>query len=150
MRNTLRTAIVAVPLFLMQPSLAEEFDNIRDMQACRAIPADAERLLCYDTVADGGIFNEQKVQEVQARKFGDTQERNEVTIDKLTVTIERVQESSAGIHYFYTDDGAVWKQSTGRSWNIRTPFRAEIKAGKLGSYFLVAEGGKSTRVKRVK
>lgn len=76
--------------------------------------------------------------------------QRDVTIDTLTVTIVRVQKSSAGIHCFYTDDDAVWKQRTGRSWNIKTPFKAEIKSGTLGSFFLISGGGKSTRVKRVK
>jgi len=162
MMKSLQQRIVAVPFIrslllglvapqmLMQPLLADEFKNISDIKECRAIAAKAERLLCYDTVADGGVFDEQKLQQVQIENFGSEKTQPDISVDQLTVTIVRVQKGSTGIYFFHTADGKAWKQSNRANWSLKVPFQAEIKAGALGSFFLVTEGGKSVRVKRVR
>jgi len=134
-------------LAFVQPLQADSSEEIRDISGCRSIAADAERLLCYDTVIDGGVFNQQ---EAQKDSFGTNKSQSESSVDKLMVTIVRVEKSGSGIHYFHTADEQVWKQANRGNWGLEVPFKAEIKAGKLGSYFLVAEGGKSVRVKRVR
>jgi hypothetical protein len=73
-----------------------------------------------------------------------------ISVDKLNVTIVRSQKDSQNIYYYQTSDGQVWKQQEADPWNIKPPFEAEIKAGLLGSFFLVHEGGVSTRIKRVR
>ncbi|MGA9573644.1 MAG: hypothetical protein WBS20_06845 [Lysobacterales bacterium] len=73
-----------------------------------------------------------------------------VSVDEINVTVVRMQKDSVGIHYFQTSDGQVWKQQNATSWNLKVPFDAKIEKGVMGSFFLVNEGGKSTRVKRVK
>lgn len=153
--NSLQNKIFSAPLvcllMLAQVVNADELTNISDFKECRAIEAKAERLLCYDTIADGGVFNEQQLQQVQKENFGSREKPAEVvSVEQLAVTIVNVKKSATGIHYFYTDDGAVWKQSNSGRWNIKVPFEAEIKSGKMGSFFLVSESGKSVRVKRVR
>ena len=74
----------------------------------------------------------------------------DISADELSVTITRVKKDGSGIHYFQTSDGQVWKQRNAGAWSLKVPFEAEIKKGMMGSFFLVNEGGKSTRVKRVK
>ncbi len=66
------TWLLYVVLFFtfITPSMAEDFINISDIKDCRAISAEQERLLCYDTVIDGGIFNEQQVRQKRAEVFG--------------------------------------------------------------------------------
>ena len=135
---------------LLQPLLADDFVNVSEMKDCRPITAKAERLLCYDTVVDGGVFNQQELEQVQKENFGNTKAAQDVSVDQVIVTIVRVQEGASQIHYFHTADGAVWKQTNGGSWKLKAPFEAEIKSGIMSSFFLVAEGGKSTRVKRVR
>ena len=137
-------------LFLGQSVLAEEFVAITDIEGCREIKADAERLLCYDTIADGKAFSQKQLQQVQKENFGIRKTEPVISIDQLTVTIVDIQKASNGIYFFHTADGNVWKHSSKGSWNLPVPFQAEIKSGMLGSYFLVAETGKSTRVKRVR
>ena len=153
MMKSLPRKIVAlsfISLALPVSLLADEFVNISEIKECRGIAATAERLLCYDTVADGGIFNEQQLQQVRKENFGKTEEQPaEVSIDRLAVTIVRISKSASGTYYFYTEDGAAWKQSNSGRWSLKAPFQAEINAGLMGSFFLVAEGGKSVRVKRV-
>lgn len=142
--------VLVVLLACVQPLLADEFMDISDIKECRMIEAKAERLLCYDTVVDGGVFNEQQLQQVQAENFGSNKKEVDISVDILTVTIVRVQKDAYGIHYFYTSDGKVWKQGTRGSWSLKPPFEAELKSGVLGSFFLVAKDSHSIRVKRVK
>ena len=208
--KSLSQRIVAVPFssllliglcasqMIALPLLADEFTEIRDIRKCRAISSDTERLACYDTISDGGVFNEQKLKQVQVESFGSSALREEkvpvapapstetgtataapaasagvataapaastgvatvapapatgadLSVDRLTVTITRVKKDGSGIHYFQTSDGQVWKQRNAGGWSLKVPFEAEIKKGIMGSFFLVNEGGKSTRVKRVK
>lgn len=80
--KSLLQKVVAVPFFstllislsvsqmFMLPLLADESVNISDIKGCRLIKSDVERLSCYDTVNDGGIFNEQKQREVRVEDFG--------------------------------------------------------------------------------
>lgn len=143
-------AVSFASLMLLQTVLADELVNISEIEDCQSITAKSERLLCYDTVAGGGVFNEQKLQEVQEENFGNKDKEPEVSIDRVSVTIVKVSKSSSGRYYFYTDDGKAWKQSNTGRWTLKAPFKAEIKAGMMGSFFLVTEGGKSERVKRVK
>lgn len=141
---------LAASTLFFQPLVADEFENISDVEGCSAIADKVERLLCYDTVVDGGVFNEQQSQEAKVESFGSTESQPVSSVDELAVTIVRVQKSSSKIHYFQTADGTVWKQSSASGWNLDVPFQATIKAGVMSSFFLVAEGGKSTRVKRVR
>lgn len=197
--KSLLQKVAAVPFFstllisfsvsqmFMLPLLADEPVNISDIKGCRGIKSDVERLSCYDTVNDGGIFNEQKQREVRVEDFGSetmpkkpapepatapavATEPSDTSVapavapvqetapvagkgispDKLDVTIVRLKKGNGGIYYFQTSEGQVWKQQNARSWNLKAPFDAKIKRGVMDSFFLVHEGGKSTRVKRVK
>jgi len=134
----------------VQPLLADEFKNVSDFKECRAIKGKSERLLCYDTIADGNIFNEVALQQVQVEKFGSKEKEADISIDELIVTVVRIQKDGNGLYYFQTSGGQVWKQVSRGSWSSQVPFEANIKEGAMGSFFLVNEGGKSTRVKRVR
>ena len=167
---------------LVLPVLADEAINISDVKGCRVIEGETERLACYDTVSGGGIFNEQKLKEVQVEEFGSSKMKpaqqpqpepppavaadpgaastpktepepatgKAISVDNLNVTIVRSQKDRQNIHYFQTSDGQVWKQQEALKWTIKPPYEARIKAGVLGSFFLVHDGGMSTRIKRVR
>lgn len=172
---------------LFVPSLlADDLVNITDIEDCKRVSGDVERLSCFDIVINGGVFNEQKLREVQVQEFGsntmpkeaapepvveaepekataavatpagepakqtETVAERTVTPDELGVTIVRLKKGNGGIYYYQTSDGQVWKQQNATSWNIKAPFDARIKKGAMGSFFLVHDGGKSTRVKRVR
>lgn len=188
MLRGLITALVISPLFVFSLQ-ADELVNISDVKDCRVIRGDVERLTCYDTIIDGGIFNEQKLREVQVEEFGaDTMPKEKapepvvapapvpeapataseaspvvvtadealpeagkgVSANELDVTIVRLKKGNNRIYYFQTSEGQVWKQQSATSWNLKAPFEAKIEKGAMGSFFLIHEGGKSTRVKRVK
>jgi hypothetical protein len=153
--NTTKTAFLLTALLgpgvtHVQPLLADEYINITDFLDCRAIKEKAERLLCYDTIADGGVFNTQQFRQVEQESFGVKQKAPESSIDQLGVTIVRVQKDVNGILYFHTADDHVWKQQNSSNYPSKVPFEAEIKSGMLGSFFLVTKGRGAIRVKRVK
>jgi len=173
---------LALSQLLVLPLLADDPVNITDVKGCRVIEGESERLACYDTVSGGGVFNEQKLKEVQEEEFGASKMKQapkpapepapavatdpgaaatqktspkpatgkSVSVDNLNVTVVRTQKDRRNIYYFQTSAGQVWKQQESDPWNIKPPFEAEIKAGVLGSFFLIHEGGMSTRVKRVR
>lgn len=136
-------------------SYAEEPSDIAKIQECRAIAANASRLRCYDAIADGGVYREGRLEETRQEDLDnpaidETPAKDETPpADSWKVSIVRIQKGQNRVFYFHTADGGVWKQTGRGSWNLAVPFDAVIKKGALGSYFLVAEGGKATRVKRV-
>jgi hypothetical protein len=157
MRGLLHKTIIIVLLPVLcavagvtRPASADETADVGDFLACRAIKGKAERLLCYDTIADGGVFDEERLEQVQRESFGGKQKTPESSIDQLGVTIVRVQKDVNGIRYFQTADGQVWKQQDSGHYASKVPFEAEIKPGMMGSFFLVNEGRRTIRVKRVK
>ena len=68
---------LCVSQMIALPLLADEFTEISDIRKCRAISSDKERLACYDTISDGGVFNEQKLKQVQVESFGSSSLRKE-------------------------------------------------------------------------
>jgi len=153
--NTTKTAFLLTALLgpgvtHVQPLLADEYLNVTDFHDCRAIKGKAERLLCYDTIADGGVFNTQQIRQVQQETFGAKDREPDISIDTLSVTIERVEKGINDTRYFHTAGGQVWKQKNPGHYPSKVPFEAEIKPGVLGSFFLVNESGRGIRVKRVK
>lgn len=141
---------LGIMLLFLQAVMADTAVNVSDIKGCRVIEANAERLLCYDTVADGGIFNQQQLEQVQRENFGSKETKPEISVDRLSVTIVRMQKDAAGLRYFYTSDGQVWKQKDRGGWSSEIPFEAELKSGLMGSFFMVSESGRSIRVKRVR
>ena len=150
-RTSCRNTLLVTAVFLSSAALgADEVKNVTEFNGCRSLADDARRLLCYDTVADGGVFNEEKIQEAVEESFGTNESENNIDTDELSVRVIRVREGAGNVHFFYTENGAVWRQTNGRRWKIKAPFNATISSGVFSSYFLVTDTGKSTRVKRVK
>jgi hypothetical protein len=167
--------LLVVSVLSLSPLLAQEPVNITDFKGCQAIENNKARLLCYDTVANGGIYNEEKHQEVIVEEFGADKMRKPEEVrqapppvepasagrttppspvsdssDRLVVTVTRVKKDANGYHYFQTEDNQVWKQQNAGAWGTQAPFEATLKKGMFSSFFLVNEEGMSTRVKRLR
>lgn len=181
-KHTLRMAslplLLLLSLFIASPLLADELVNITDFEGCQAITNDNARLLCYDTVAKGGIYNEEKRREAVVEEFGADKMRKPPeekpapapaqpaasttaprstparppasSSDLLAVTVVRVKKDTKGFYYFQTADNQVWKQQNAGAWPIKAPFEATLKKGVFSSFFLTTQAGRSTRVKRLR
>lgn len=126
------------------PSFADDAPAHASPETCRAIAADADRLACYDELTRSDAWAAPcDLARHSAPDSGTPAERT-------SVMIVRIQISENKVRYFHTESGEVWKQTDRGSWNLAVPFQADLKPGRLGSFFLVTEGGKSARVKRVK
>ena len=144
------TALLGLSLWPVQFLAAQETTDVSDFRQCRAIVGKAERLLCYDTIADGGVFSAERIEQVQRETFGSKKRQPDISIDQLNVTIVEIRKDATGLRYFITDGGQAWKQQNRGGYSSKVPFEAEIESGALGSYFLVNESGHGIRVKRVK
>ena len=149
------TKILFLPVFFVmagsiQTVLADETIDVSEFQDCRAIKGMAERLLCYDTIADGGVFNTQKLEQAQQETFGNKQQPSTISVDSLNVTVVKTQKDGTGRIYFFTDGGQVWKQAEVKRYSTSVPFEAKIDSGVMGSFFLVNHKGRGTRVERVR
>lgn len=142
--------VICVIAGSIQTVLADETIDISEFQGCRAIKGMAERLLCYDTIADGGVFNTQKLEEAQRETFGNKQQPSAISVDRVDVTIVKAQKDGTGRIYFFTEDGQVWKQQEVKRYSTSVPFEAKIESALMGSFFLVNDKGRGTRVERVR
>lgn len=141
--------IALLSLMPIEPLSAAEHAPISRIGGCRTIEDNTERLRCYDTISDGGVYEERESQQPAQENVSRNENPADTSVDQKPVTIVRITKGQNRIHYFYTADGTVWRQTGRGSWNLKVPFEARIEAGMLGSFFLVTDGGKSTRVKRV-
>lgn len=126
------------------PSSADERLAQVSPETCRAIEADADRLACYDELTQSDAWA------APCDQAGHSAPDSWTPAERTSVTIVRIQISESKVRYFHTENGEVWRQTDRGSWNLAVPFQADLKPGRLGSFFLVTEGGKSARVKRVK
>lgn len=125
------------------PPMAEDQTQSNPRIDCRLIEDDGERLRCYDEREDS-CASGQASDQAQGQKHNSA-----LPVERIAVTIVDVKEGESRTRYFYTDDGQIWRQTGRGSWSLSVPFQAELKPGSLGSFFIVTEGGKSARVKRV-
>ena len=172
-KTVLKGVCVSVVGFLLTPDPVRAFQTevaektISTIGECRSIEQDPVRLVCYDTVSDGGIFTLKERRKAVAEQFGkadvrkekpeksakvqdDTDEQEDA--DSLEVEVVAVKKSKLGRLFFYTGDGQVWRQ-LGSEFIPKeaTPYKAILKKGPIGSYSLVSvKLPKAVKVKRVK
>jgi hypothetical protein len=65
----LLTALLGLGVTHVQPLLADELANVSDFKDCRAIKGEAERLLCYDTIADGGVSTNRNLNSYNTKRL---------------------------------------------------------------------------------
>ena len=132
---------------------------------CRGLVDGVARLSCYDrafgvaivpatvpapiaanTVAGFGLSAEEREQRSRAPTAEPPRQ-----LDEVAAKVTAIKQPRAGRFTVTLDNGQVWQQrETDSSIYLRVGDRITIKKAVLGSYLLVTEGRRSTKVERVK
>ncbi len=157
-----KTAFIIAAIFLTSLSAfalqSEGVDKVYNtVEECRAIERDSTRVACYDTIVDGSVFTIAAKKKAEREAFGRFDIKNEKGApseepEAVIVEIVSVKRLASGRRQFTTKDGQIWRQlSSGHMAPERTPFKAELKKGSLGSYSIVSlKWPKLIKVKRIK
>ncbi len=141
---------------------------ISDLAACRLVPADLERLACYDRLvgaldqaeAAGEVVVVDRSQVVEARRalFGFSLDTlplfnrggQDERIDAIQSTLTRASQGSSGKWLFVLEDGSVWAQTDANALTRppRPGTEISVRQGAVGSYLLSVNGARSVRVRR--
>lgn len=152
-------AIACAPTAVFAQDDTQVYNNAKD---CRSIERNSTRLACYDSVTDGIAFTVEVRRRAEREAFGkstvEAKKKKSVSKDprdeaqQVSVQIISVTKLRTGKHIFITSDGQVWRQlSADHVAREKTPYRAVIKQGRLGSYSLVSDRyPKNIKVKRAK
>lgn len=130
-------------------------------KGCRAIERNSTRLACYDSVTDGTAFTVEVRRKAEREAFGqatvEAQQQGQTAdtrdeANQVTVRIVSVTKLRTGKHIFITSDGQIWRQlSADHVAKEKTPYKAVLKQGRLGSYSLVSDRyPKTIKVRRAK
>ena len=65
-----QVTMIMLSLFFTATLQAEEPVNVTTFEGCQAITRDKARLVCYDTIAKGEIYNEEKREQLRVEEFG--------------------------------------------------------------------------------
>jgi len=116
-----------------------------DLQQCRAMGNDQERLACYDK-AVGNTYEDSFGQEsvATARPPGEKGKPQNLESRVASVTTAANGKLILGL-----DNGQTWAQLDSPSLKLKVGDQILIRRGKLGSYLLArANGGPEIRVRR--
>ena len=142
-----------------------------ELATCRAIQSDAERVACYDAIADGQV-EEKIVEEVVAiqataneelpsaeemfgqppddlnRESKDPDGSDEV--DRVTATVTGVSLYKVDRVIVTLDNGQQWRQTSATTLRLSVDDKIEIRKGAIGSYRMTELGGsRAMKVRRV-
>ena len=154
------------------PSGAQEKDAVQAalerINTCLAIPAEAQRLACYDAAAaslstrrtaEGAVAITPRSVEGSAATAGDRRagvvappmrgNMQDAEPYRVTATIERIASNSSGRSSFYMSNGQVWTQVKAEAVrNVRAGDEVSINSASFGSFLMSSpRGGKGIRVR---
>ena len=158
------------------PSYAEATDVITEaLLACADEPDDARRLRCFDaaaaglrsvpaaptaTVATPGAPTQAASPQASAPpasavdRFGargDIKGQEFEELSEITATVTAVSTKPHGELVITLDNGQVWAEiAPGSKIKVKTGDPVKIETGTLGSFFLIAPNGRSSKVSRVR
>jgi hypothetical protein len=133
-----------------------------DVERCRSIHSDRERLACYDralpplqtpvATTNTGVnpsVNRFGLSAAQQRAADPAAHRDDV--DRLDATVRELRRLSTGAFVLTLDNGQQWQQSevNSRIWPEKGD-RVSIRRGMLGSFLLITPANVATRVRRLK
>ena len=154
------------------PSGAQESDAaqaaLERIYTCRATPAEAQRLACYDAAAaslgaaptaEGAVAGTPRSGGEPAAAAGDRRAGvvappirgnfQDAEPYRVTATVERIVSRSSGRSSFYMSNGQVWTQVEAEAVrNVRAGDEVSINSASFGSFLMSSpRGGKGIRVR---
>jgi hypothetical protein len=131
-----------------------------ELDTCRSITDDSERLACYDAITDSARARKEPPATISAESlFGrDTAQTSAVLQQQTGIsppeTLEAVISSvitpANGKQLIGLQNGQHWQLTDGRPLSLATGDGIRIRKAALGSYLLYKQaGGRSIRVRRV-
>ena len=176
-RPTFRAAMLFVAcagslltLVVPHPAYAQEADYLAELNACRSIQAEDERLACYDarvaaivSASDAGdvrVVSREEVRRTRRQLFGTGapeleilkgDDKDEVVLDLLETTITSARQLSGQSWRFTTAENAVWEISNPprRIPPIKSGDKVVFKKAALGYYFIRINGQLGVKGKRI-
>lgn len=143
---------------------------MRDLTACRAVTADAERLACFDKAAatidqaatrgEVIMIDREQAQVAKRQAFGlslpklpslFSGDAATATVDAVTGVIASARQDASGAWTVRLEDGQVWSQIDSGA-NFRDPkpgMPVRIRKASLGSFLMVIDGQGGIRARRL-
>jgi len=86
-----------------------------------------------------------------ARKRKEAEQKTEAPLAELRAAIVKIRTKAYGERVFELDNGQVWEELEKKyALSIKAGEQVHIKQGAIGSFFLLADSGATTRVRRVR
>jgi len=173
MKSLVKAGSGAALLLALQPGMAappappaDSAQAVKDLAACRAIAAPAERLACYDRTAaaleaaidrkEVVVVDKQEMARTRRSLFGFTLPRfgpfkAQEQESEIISTITFARSIGFGRWHIGIDGGAVWETLEGNDANgtPKVGQKIVIKRGTLGSYFLRVGNDRAVTARRV-
>ncbi len=116
-----------------------------DLQQCRAIESDQERLACYDRVA-GSTYEDSFGKESVATERPPGEKGKPQNLESRVASVAT---AASGKLILGLDNGQTWAQIDSSSLRLKVGDEVRIRRGTMGSYLLTrADGGPEIRVRR--
>lgn len=176
-RMTIRTAVAALAILPLAPSLAKDDEapprpkQIDALYACQAVADASERLACFDREVgsmrkadeSGEVLFADRAGVKKARQglfglgnirlgiFGRSKnDPEEQELKEITATVSSIGTNRDGKLLVILEDGARWVQTEDARIRSRTEqsTTVTIERGSLGSYMMVFPNGTHMKVKR--
>jgi hypothetical protein len=161
-------------VLLVHHSAAAQTTALSPILACLSIPADAERLACFDTQAkrlqteegDGrlAVVTREQIRKVETEAFGlrlpsipalsagvlSGGSRGAAPMEALSVQVDRLEIAGDGRMRLVMENGQIWRQTDDvRLGGLgKGPWTAEIRRAALGSYMIKIDGRTAFRAER--
>ena len=165
MSQKIRMSIAVMFIAVAPQALAAEADSLAAARSCATQSDDKARLACYDAilrpVPSAAVVPGVAASKAPEDAFGyrgdvareelDRKKSAEPPkLERLDAKVTEVSTKPLGEFIVTLDNGQVWAQkSPDKKVRLAVGDAITIKAGTLGSFMLVTESGRSTRVARV-
>lgn len=142
----------------------------KQLRICSALSDNTKRLTCYDQMTQkvqSSIIIQEPIKthikkqikaqpiksaEQRTAKFGAQHLEKDVDeIEKIDLTIAKIEKSLRGLKIFHFTNGQVWKESSKKYFKVKKGDKVFIKKAVFGSFIIgTNKNNQITKVKRVK